>query len=475
MPVVGHSCFTETVARRSKNPRDTGGRRAGVFGRVEQRETRTGPRWRAVWPCAACQAEADEQHAVAIRRAERKGEAFPRRPRVLHRTGWSDDQGAVTAVMDEIRRDRETARLQRWGDVCWVDEHDEGQALDERIEGPRIAIYAERVLSRATGAESTKDDDRRLWEEEVEHPDLEEEALGLGERFGHRGVRSVTRAEVREWLEETRKRPGRVEGSTLSASQVRQRFYLLKRVFAAAVDDDALDLNPCAGVKPPPLPQGRAVTGLMRAEADSRWLPTEEDMRQIVAAMPLTTGLAAALAFGAGLRIGEVTALLRADLVQVSKTRWTVRIQRSESQRGGRTRSATKTGASGQGTRHLPEWIGSLVEEYLEETSLNPAERLFPAMRGQALSLSHTKIRGDLRKALAGLGLGTLSPQDLRAAGEAHVARLIGRPDAASWARHGLAVQMAHYVAAEKERASLAAAGWSDAPTDAPATARTRK
>lgn len=476
MPGVGHCCFTESVAKRTKkNPRDTGGRRPGVYGRVEQRQTRTGPRWRAVWPCAACQAEADEQHAQAVRRAERKGEPTPRRPRIIHRTGWSDDQGSVTAIMDEIRRDRETARLQRWGDVCWVDEHDEGRALDERIEGVRVEVYAERVLSRASGAESTRDDDNRLWEEEVALPAISEEALGLGERFGHRGVRSVTRAEVRTWLEETRKRPGRTEGSTLSASQVRQRFYLLKRIFAAAVDDDMLEVNPCTGVKPPPLPQGRAVTGLMRAEADSRWLPTQEDMQKIVAVMPLSTGLAVALAFGAGLRIGEVTALERRHLVQHGEGRWTVRIEASESQRGGRTRSATKTGASGQGVRHLPVWIGVQVEEYLREVPLAAGDRFFPALRGRALSLSHTKIRGDLREALDRLGLATLSPQDLRAAGEAHVARLIGRPDAASWARHGLAVQMAHYVAAEKERASLAAAGWTDAPEDAPANARTHK
>lgn len=97
-------------------------------------------------------------------------------------------------------------------------------------------------------------------------------------------------------------------------------------------------------------------------------------------------------------------------------------------------------------------WIGGT-----STGNLQPKDRLFPPLIGSAASLSHSAIKTRLRAACADLGLPEgITLQDLRAAGEQHVATLTSRPEAAEWARHGLGVQMAHYVAVETERA----AGW---------------
>lgn len=371
-----------------------------------------------------------------------------------------DDEEQALSVLADVRAERRTQVATGFKSCIWDDLVGHSEQGDAEMLGRPLSHYANRVLTRRDGADSTRADDKRMWEEEVSHPQVSTEPLGLGERFGHRGVRTLERPEIRTWLRETEQRPNR-RGGTLSASAVRQRFYLLRRIIREAMDDDALEVDPTQGIRPPALPQGRAVTGLMRAEQDDRYLPQAEEVQHLTERMDSRTALAAALAFGAGMRAGEITALERRHLTQHAESRWTVRIEVSESQRGGRTRSATKTGPGGQGIRHLPEWVGVLIEGYLEEVDLQPRDRLLPSVgRRKAESISHSKINTDLTRACEKVGIPRLTLQDLRAAGEAEVARRIGRPDAAAWARHGLAVQMGHYVGVETDRASKTAAGW---------------
>lgn len=293
-------------------------------------------------------------------------------------------------------------------------------------------------------------------------------ALGLGERFGHRGVRGITRQQIREWIEQTEKRPGRKRGTSFSASSVRKRFYLLSRILQEAIEDEELYRSPMTGLKPPAAPPGREITGKVRSTTDQRWLPTEEQMQQIVARTDARTRLAPALSFAAGMRIGEIIALTRGDLVHHGNYRWTVRITRSESERPGRPISDTKTHRSGQGERYLPEWVGEHIETRLGELPEDASARLFPGIRGGAKVVSNGAVRGHLKKALEALGMRRLRPHDLRAAGEAHAIRLLGRPDAAAWARHGIGVQMRHYVGVDQDRAARAVSDWddNDAPDD---------
>lgn len=366
--------------------------------------------------------------------------------------------------LDRVRTERIGFQATEQGEVClWDALFDEARALDARTDGPALEVYAERLLSRTTGAESTRMDDQRMWEESFYDPSISDLPLGVGERFGYRGVRTITRAEIRSWLAETQRRPGR--GGTMSESQVRQRFYLLRRLLAEAVDDDEIEVNPAASIKPPTRPQGRAVTGLMRAEQDHRWLPSAEEMQRIIDAIEEpTAACGVALAFGAGMRAGEVIALERRNLIQHGPQRWSVRIVASETQRAGRRlRSPTKTGVGGQGERHLPEWVGEVVERYLEARKIEPTDRLLKSLgKVSAPSISYAHFVKHLTKATAALSMSRLTMQDLRAAGEAEVARRLGRPAAAAWARHSLQVEMGHYVAVERAKTSVQAAGWEE-------------
>lgn len=450
------------------------GRQPG-FGSIEHKSTSLGERWRARWPCEACQSYENERWNEMARRAARRGEEpKPSKPiRVQHSWTWRTSRAAAVSDQERVRVDRDVYKSQGWWPSCLADEYDTGAGLDRHLEGRPLEEFAQRVLKRREGAATTKYDDARMWHEEVyvqgNDSDPDEIApipLGLGERFGHRGVRGITRQQIREWMGQTEQRPGRKKGTLISASGVRQRFYLLSRIFQEAIDDEELIRSPMAGLKPPPPLPGREITGQVRSMTDQRWLPTEEQMQQIVAQTNARTRLAPAFFFAAGMRLGEVIALTRHDLEQYGPRRWAVRITRSESERPGRPVSDTKTHRSGQGERYLPEWVGEHIEARLTQIPEDHSVRLFPGVRGGAEVVSAGVIRRDLKKALEDLGMPTLGPQDLRAAGEAHVIRLVGRPDAAAWARHGIGVQMRHYVGADQDRAARAVTDWAndDAP-----------
>lgn len=417
--------------------------------------------YRARYSCKVCQADADAEHEQAALAARMKGEPEPKRPRIVHFSSWAQSHDRQVRWLRDIAEEqavydrdaeREDPAFHR-PQCAWKDQrHNEGiPQSDVETWGEPLRVFAMEVLERRTGAESTRLDDKKMWEEGHD--------LGLSEVFGHRPVRTITRAAIRDWLRETQARPGR-RGGTISASAVRQRFYLLRRILRAAIDAEAIETDPSATLRPPALPQGRATTGTYRGDAEERFLPTEHQMRKIVDALEPPIALAVALGFGAGMRPGEVTALLRSDLKQVEEKRWRVTINKSESQRGARTRSGGKTSGA-RGVRALPEWVCEVLEEHLKQYDLQPRDRLFPPIIGDAPSVSHSAIKARLRIACKSLGHPEgITLQDLRAAGEAHVAQEVGRPAAAAWARHGLGVQMAHYVSIETERASEKAAGW---------------
>lgn len=444
------------MARRKKS----NGRRA--FGSIATLTRDDGTEvHRARYSCRVCQAQADEAWREASLLARMKGEDEPKRPRIVHHGSWEEDKRRQVRWLEDIAAEQ-AAYDRDWESdspafatrqCAWKDLREEQGVTRSDVEtwGEPLRTFAQEVLERKTGAEATRLDDSKMWHEE--HP------LGLGNHFGHRPVRTITRADIRSWLRETEARPGR-RGGTISPSAVRQRFYLLRRILAVAIDAEAIETDPSATLRPPALPQGRAASGTYRGDAEDRFLPSEGQMKQIVECLEPPVALAVSLGFGAGMRPGEVTALLRNDLERMGPQRWRVSISKSESQRGARTRSGGKT-AGARGVRALPEWVGEVVEEHLEKIDLQPGDRLFPSLIGSAASLSHSAIKSHLRAACADLGYPEgITLQDLRAAGEQHVASLTSRPEAAAWARHGLGTQLAHYVSVETERASERAAGW---------------
>lgn len=430
------------------------------FGSVAQRTRKDGTTiYRARFACQPCQ-RAEEEHWERDRLiAEASGTPEPAKPRVQHFGTWStsyDEQQAWLRTMREEQHalDRDWMRTGGPRRCAWQEARqragmDRAQAVAAL--GLPLDHYAQRYLSRTAGAESTRVADRRLWDET--RTSKAGETLGMKARFGHLPVKAITRADIRAWLRLMEQEPGRKPGTTLSASQIRQRFFLLRGVFKIAVEEEAVDTDPTRDLSPPPLPPGRAV-------ATEFWLPTEDDMQRLTHYMRAPQALAAAVAFGAGLRLGELTALEVADLARHGVHQWTVRVEKSESQGKGRSRSATKRGQAGHGTRALPEWVGEMLEAWLLEKDLRPEDRLFPPLRGDAPSMSHTALRKDLAAACREIGVPEIGPQDLRAAGEAHVARLHGRAAAAVWARHGVDVQVRHYVQEEAEKRSMDAAGW---------------
>lgn len=416
---------------------------------------------RARFACATCQSRANAEWEKAKVLADAKGEKPPAKPRVQHFGSWQEDGYAQERWLETMRMeqeylDRQFLRGEMQRPVCaWLRDRQTSEgasAAAVQEYGQPLAHFAALYLTREKGAESTRVADRRLWEER--RVATTGEVLGLKERFGTTPICLIDRAAIRTWLRLLEKEPGRKPGTTLSASQIRQRFFLLRGIMKAALDEDAIDADPSRDVTPPSLPTGRALVG-------GYWLPSEDEMQRLVYSMREPQALACAVMFGGGLRVGEVTALEVRDLQRHGKQQWTVSITKSESQNKGRSRSATKTGQSGHGVRALPEWVGALIEDYLTSRELKPTDRLFPPLRDGAASMSHTAIRKALVSACKERRFEEIGPQDCRAAGEEHVARVTGsKARAAIWARHGVDVSAKHYVREEATTQSMAAAGW---------------
>ena len=431
------------------------------FGSITRQQRKDGTTiYRARFACRPCQQEADALHEQQSAIAEAVGQPAPAKPRVVHFGSWSpshDEQASWLEMMQDEQRalDRDWMRSGGPQRCAWREARRDGDQTVGEVEqwGKPLSFYADRYLARTTGADSTRAAEKRLYEEDRTTRTGTE--LGIKDRWGSTPVRLIDRASIRDWMRLLAQEPGRKPGTTLSASQIRQRFFTLRGILKTALDDDALETDPSRDVTPPALPTGQALA------APDRWLPTEAEMQKIVYSMLEPQALAAAVAFGAGLRVGEVTALEVRDLRRQGEQQWTVSITKSESQNKGRSRTSTKTGQAGHGVRAVPEWVGALIEDYLTARDLEPADRLFPPLRGDAPSMSHTALRKDLARVCKELGFPVIGPQDLRAAGETHIALVTGsRARAAVWARHGVEVSAKHYVREDAERQSIEAAGW---------------
>lgn len=228
-----------------------GRRRAGTFGYVEQTVVRSSSQseitcaYRASWPCRMCQAVANAEHRLALARGD-----ISHRRRVKHVGEWGAEAAPAETLLAKIKADNDAAKKLRIGVSCWHGQQPM-RALD-RASGPVLDVYAERVLARVDAAPTTLRDDRLHYCEDLMIQEVSKAPLGIGARWGSTPITAITPHEVQQWLLETQTRPSRRTGVLLSASQVRQRFWLLRRILRVAMEDVALGVDPTEGIAPPP-------------------------------------------------------------------------------------------------------------------------------------------------------------------------------------------------------------------------------
>lgn len=108
------------------------GRKPG-FGSIEHKTTSLGERWRARWPCEACQNVENEHWNEMARRAATRGEdPKPRKPpRVQHSFEWRTNRADAVKDQERVRNDRLAYQLQGWWPTCLQDEYGSGAKLDK--------------------------------------------------------------------------------------------------------------------------------------------------------------------------------------------------------------------------------------------------------------------------------------------------------------------------------------------------------
>ncbi|MER5335934.1 site-specific integrase [Micromonospora sp. NPDC002717] len=109
--------------------------------------------------------------------------------------------------------------------------------------------------------------------------------------FGDRAIRSINLTDVMAWL-------GRLLDEGVAKSSIGLYFGVLKTILNAAVIDKALSENPCDGVN-----LAQLLRGVSRAP---KWVPTEDQVLQLIDVVPRRFRAAIWLGAGEGLRIGEV-------------------------------------------------------------------------------------------------------------------------------------------------------------------------
>ncbi|MDN6149636.1 MAG: tyrosine-type recombinase/integrase [Yaniella sp.] len=106
----------------------------------------------------------------------------------------------------------------------------------------------------------------------------------------------------------------------------------------------------------------------MSSKPRHKVLATPEQIRQMAEAMPEGDALIVLLGGYAGLRIGEVLALRRRDIVQDEKddSVW-VRVSKQIQARGSGVREEAPKSEDGKRTIPIPEWLAHEVQQYLKD------------------------------------------------------------------------------------------------------------
>ena len=164
--------------------------------------------------------------------------------------------------------------------------------------------------------------------------------------FGRRELRSITNADVREWIT-------RMRADGLSASSLRKAYFALSQMLAAAVADRRLSHNPAEEV---PLPTEH--------HGDQRFLTAAEVATLADAIYPRYRAMVLVTVYGGGLRFGECAALRRRH-VDLLRGRLDVR-ETLVDVNGELSFGPTKT-KRGKRLNPLPRGVVADIEEHLDE------------------------------------------------------------------------------------------------------------
>ena len=199
-----------------------------------------------------------------------------RQPNGRWRVRYRDPDGVLRSrtFTRKVDADRHAARI--------AVDLEAGEWLDPRRSRMRLEEWASRW--RATQIDLRRSTLARLDSTLTHH---------VVPAFGARELRSITNADVREWVT-------RMTAEGLSASSTRKAYFALSQMLAAAVADRRLSHNPAEDV---PLP--------VEHHGDQRFLTAGEVATLADAIYPRYRALVLVAVYGGGLRFGECAALRR--------------------------------------------------------------------------------------------------------------------------------------------------------------------
>jgi len=129
--------------------------------------------------------------------------------------------------------------------------------------------------------------------------------LSISATFNHRGVNTITRADIAEWV-------GKLAGAGKSASTVRHHYFVVRQILSQCVADGRLTVNPADYVK---LPSERSAAGGTPGVVDDPdMFLTAAQVAALVDATPWPCSVMVHLAAWSGLRAAELAGLQVGDV-----------------------------------------------------------------------------------------------------------------------------------------------------------------
>jgi len=210
-------------------------------------------------------------------------------------------------------------------------------------------------------------------------------------RFAQSSLGSIQPVDIREWVSD-------LDSSGLSASRIRQAYFLLGQILRSAVESGYLTKSPCVGVKLP------------RMQVPEMRFLTAEEVEALASAIHQPYGvLIYTLAYG-GLRWGEAAALRRGRC-ELLRSRLHVVEALSETSEGllfGPTKTYQRR------TVVIPGFLRDLLAEHLG-AKVEPHEDTLAFSSPGAEPMRRGNFRRRLwRPALEAAGLDYIRPHDLR-------------------------------------------------------------
>jgi integrase len=254
-----------------------------------------------------------------------------------------------------------------------------GDYIDPRLGRTTFGEFAERwTATRGHLAQSTTDQDRHYL------------ASLILPAFGDRPVASMRQSEIAAWVSQ-------LDAAPATKAKALQKLAAILRL---AVADGALKGNPADGVKRPST----------KPEREGRALSDNEVWRVLDAAESVNSETAAMvwLMARAGLRIGEVLALKRADVDLKARV---VHVRASMSRSEG---IRQVKGREGRGrTIPLSQDLADRLSSHLSRTVASIDGWLFTAPKGGRVRYNNWRVR-TWTLIEEGAGVGDLNPHDLR-------------------------------------------------------------